>query len=231
MAMAKKNKIKFTFDLPLLCGFAIISMLLVVLDAFVLKGKLMPFIVSPTTLDFNLKNPLSYFKIIFHIFGAQTSKPGIFLWLYAIVFVVYSGQEAEKTYGTVFLGIMAVLSSVFSGVLAACFLESPISSAIPVAFLLCFLTFFANLKKNTLVLSSIIILVAVCAFDFIITGKVLVLAIDAAGGLCGSLLSFMAVPNRKPKNTKKTQASKTKTQVSYHNEGDDDTTVIGTFEL
>lgn len=227
--MAKKSKIKFTCDSALFCGFAIISMLLIVTDAFVLKGKLMPFIESPTVKDFSFTNPLSYIKIIFHILGAQTSAPGIYLWLFSIVYVVYGGKQPEETYGTVFLSVMVVLSSIFSGVLAACFLETPISTAFPVVFLLQFLAIFGNLKKNSITVSSIVLLLSICAFDVIITKNPVILAVDAAGGLCGSLISFLAVPNRKPKATKKAPA-KTQTRATYHDD-DDDTTVIGTFEL
>lgn len=229
--MAKKSKIKFTLDLPLFSLFALISMLLVVLDAFVLKGKIMPFIVSPTVKDFSFSNPLSYIKIVFHILGSQTTAPGIYLWLYGIVYVIFAGSEAEKTYGTVFLAIMLVLSSIFSGVLAACVLETPISTAFPVVFLLNFLTIFGNLKKNTLTASSLILLAAICAFDVIITKNPVILAVDAAGGLCGSLISFLAVPNKKPKASKKAPV-KTETRATYHDgDDDDDTTVIGTFNL
>lgn len=229
--MAKKTKIKFTLDLSLFSLFALISMLLVVLDAFILKGKIMPFIVSPTVKDFSFSNPLSYVKIVFHILGSQTTAPGIYLWLYGIVYLIFAGTEAEKTYGTVFLAIMVVLSSIFSGVLAACLLETPISAAFPVVFLLNFLTIFGNLKKNTITASSIIILAAICAFEVIITKSPVILAIDAAGGLCGSLISFLAVPNKKPKAQKKAPV-KSQTRATYHDgDNNDDTTIIGTFEI
>lgn len=231
MDMAKKSKIKFTFDFSLFNVFALISIFLVVFDAFILKGKIMPFIISPTVKDFSFSSPLSYIKIIFHILGAQTSAPGIYLWFFAIIFTLQAGTEFEQIYGTVFLAIMTLLSSIFSGVLSACLLETPISTALPIVFLLQFLAVFGNLKKNTVTASSIIILCCICAFDVIITKNPVILAVDAAGGLCGSLISFFAVPNKKPKATKKAPA-KTQTRATYHDgDDDDDTTVIGTFNL
>lgn len=257
--MAKK-KIKLGFkivnDGPASVIFLLVALVFALLNTFVFKDKLTSlFLSAPTAgngeLPFIVSKPLSYVRILFSIFGSYNQNS----FMIPVFLICLFGPVLEERYGSIIIGIMMIVSGVFSGVLNACFCEHMTSGASSVVFMMLFLNAFFSLSKKKLPLSFIFVVGFYIAMDLIMfhnpNGIVGVL-IEIAGGLCGSLFAFLASPKVRAQQ-KGTDLSKTKgTELSddekeayleeldnrsprnkKNNRGndDDDTTVVGTLKF
>lgn len=246
--MAKKkskSKFKFSYDAPVSLSFGIIAILLFLLDTFVLKSKLNSnWLMAPTAggeiLPFAITKPVCYVQILLHVFGGTDP----FILISNLIFIILLGPDMENRYGSVVIGIMIFVASLFSGVLNACCCKFPVSGAEPVVFMLIILDIMMHLTKKTISASSVAVVCLFVAAQLIAKNPngVIGVMITLAGGLCGSLLAFMASP--KARAAKKQQkvddriaeidgasprfANKKKNQKE---ESDSDETIVGTIKF
>lgn len=160
----KKNKLKLPFsivyDAPVTLSFVIISLLLFVFDTFILKQKLTGiFLASPTSaggnLPFELKNALSYVRFIFYAFGGSNA----IIYLSNLVFFLLLGPSVEEKYGSIVVGIMMAVSTLFAGVLNACFRPVSLQGATAIVFMMIFLNSFMTFNKKKIPLSFVVVFV------------------------------------------------------------------------
>lgn len=197
--MAKKKiNIKLTYDAPVTLTFVFISLILFVVNSFLLKGKLTEMILtSPTTregvLPFAVQDIRSYFRMIFYVFGSGTEMVSM---LCNLIFILLLGPAMEDRYGSVITGIMILISAVFSGVLNACFCQQGLTGCVCVVFMMIFLNAFLSIQKKKLPCSFLAVFVLFIFRE--VTEKnpngAIGIIVTICGGLCGSLLCFLASP-------------------------------------
>jgi len=245
--MAAKNKIKLSADPVIFIIFALITVTVYLINRYVPSLKLNTIFTTPTSvkgnLPFSFKDPLSWIRVFLYVFG--TRNLSLWILLAAVKLLL---PEQETNFGTGLISIMILLTVIFSGVLFACFTTTSFAGCEPVVFLLIILDFISFFKKKTLNLSSVLAAVFVCVFFFTSFASVkealIPFFVCFAGGLCGSLVSFITM--KKPAAKKKTASKKSKkdeaeTVVYFDNEADsprfknknnsssDDETVVGTL--
>lgn len=247
--MGKKNlKLKFEYDAPVTISFALLTLILFVLDTFAFKGKLSgQWLLTPTaaqgSLPFSFADFRSIIRLFVHVFG-YGERPVL---ICNLIFILLLGSAMEERYGSVIIGIMIFVASLFSGVLNACFCQHSVSGAEPVVFMLILLSTMMHLSRSKISASSVcVIALFVCMECFKknpngIVGVLIVLA----GGLCGSLFAFLTSPKARkakkneaamaefndansPRFSAKSSSPRSKGRRSV---SDDETTVVGTLEL
>ena len=250
----KKLKLKFVYDAPVTLTFALVALLIFVLDTFAFKGKLSSrWLLSPTAaggvLPFAFSDFTSILCLFLHVFG-YTDAPFL---VCNLIFILLLGPAMEERYGSVIIGIMIFVAALFSGVLNACFCRVPACGAEPVVFMLVLLCTMMHLSRSKISASSLaVIALFICMLVLRknLNGIVGVVII-AAGGLCGSLFAFLTSPKaRKAKkneaamaefndensprfSTKSTSKSSDKPKWGARKQSnfDDETTVVGSIEL
>lgn len=257
--MAKKKiKLNIAFDAPVTLTLSVICILLFVLNTFAFKGTLTEkLLASPTTVTgergFIPTAPLSYFRLIFYVFGAVSFSTLIT----QLIFVLLLGPSMEERYGSVVIGIMIGVSTLFSGVLNACFCNRSLVGALPVVFMLIFLNSFISFSKKKVPLSflAVFVLFIVREISEKNPNGIVGIIICIAGGLCGSLFAFLTSPKARAekKGTKGTETGTRGTDLTENekkayleeldsqsprnkknnrrNDDDDETTVIGTLKF
>lgn len=244
-----KKKI-IDFDAPVTTVFSLISILLFLLDYFVFKGSMtQTFLASPTTANgsapFSFSKAESYFRMIFYAFGAISWE----VLITNLLFVLLLGPAMEEKYGSVVIGIMMFVSSLFSGVLASCFCKTSLQGCASIIFMMIFLNSFISFSKKKLPFSFVIIFILFIVREIIVknTNGFLGMIVVIAGGLCGSLFAFLASPKAKAARKtdsgegflskaerlveKENKKTKVKKNNRHDDEDDDGTTVIGTFNI
>lgn len=252
----KKLNIKFNYQSKVINSFVIITLLLYVLDVVVFKNKLNSSILPcPTNSSGNMQ--FSYFryylKLFIYVFGA-TDKLILFT---NLLFIILLGPQMEEQYGSVMIGIMMFISAIFAGVLNACFCKEPMLGADPIIFMLIILDVLLCCKKKTINCTTfLLVIIFICVQVFRnssngAVGNIIVIA----GGLCGSLFAFLALPRvkvqrnttkvetRKPVKSSSTSTYKSRTdrimEQNAKNEkqskkkapSDDDATIVGTLRF
>ena len=220
------------------------------LDFFVFKGKSLSTIFScpgaKTVPPFDFKNPLEYFRLIFHIFGSYDVKS----FLINLLILLFIGQEMEARFGHPLLIIMILLSSLVAGVANISFGSNLIFGLQPVAFLLLFLNISVFIIEGEWKISKILVF---AAYTFFVVHSVFDTHAQYAqsatsfvswilGGIFSGALGFLVSPkksNAKPvqKVREKSKAKKTVTEKKSRRKIkeakiDDDVpteTVIGTL--
>lgn len=251
--MAKKKlKLKFHYDSPVMLSFAFITLIIFVLDTFALKGKLKEmWLVTPTAaggqFPFAFSDFRSILRLFVHVFGYSQNE----ILICNLIFILLLGPQMEERYGSVIIGIMIFVSSLFSGVLNACFCKNAVCGAEPVVFMLILLWTMMQLSRSKISASAIAVIalfIAMLIFRKNPNGVVGV-AVIAAGGLCGSLFAFLTSPkaHKAKKNEaalaefndeasprfslKSTGAKKSAPERSKKSNLDEETTVVGSIEL
>ncbi|MCQ2593395.1 MAG: rhomboid family intramembrane serine protease [Treponema sp.] len=198
--MAKKKtkfKLKLIYDSPVTVTFALTALILFLLDSFVLKEKLGgTFLLSPTLADgnmpFSFSNPKSYVQLICYVFGYASQVS----FLTNMIFLLLIGPRMEELYGSVVIGIMMFVASLFSGVLTASCCKNSIKGTASIVLMLILLEVFMQFSKKKLQVSSILLIVLFVTSE--ILGKnpngFIGILITFAGGLCGSLFAFLTSP-------------------------------------
>ena len=243
-----KTKYKIEFESIILCVIALAALLVFFSNKFLPNLNVMQFFTAPTTskgpYPFSFSDPTSYFRIFLHIFGSvDFFKCSLYLCLYTFI------PNAERDYGTIPLVLMIALSAVFSGVLSACFSVNPVSGIDPVIFLLFFLNIFANLSKKKIPVLQFAVLALLLAIKLAVPEKpdYIAVLIQMAGGLCGSLVSFLTVPKTGKKSKSVSRKKDTEMKPArfewFNNESESprfknnseinsgETTVVGTIDL
>ncbi len=207
--MAKKKiKLKFVYDAPVTITFALIALLIFILDTFAFKGSFSgQWLLTPTAeggvLPFAFSDFRSIARLFLHVFGY--TDPAVLVC--NLIFILLLGPSMEERYGSVIIGIMIFVSALFSGVLSACFCRVPACGAEPVVFMLVLLCTMMHLSRSKVSASSLAVIVLfIC---MLVLRKnlngVIGVVIVAAGGLCGSLFAFLTSP--KARKAKKSEAA------------------------
>ena len=216
-----KSKKTITFEPVIFLVISIITISVFIINKFFPNLNLSPLFKSVTSSSgpepFNFKEPILFLRFFLYIFGTDSLSSWIMLTLLYLLL-----PEAENNYGTLLTLLMMILSTVFSGVLFACFGTVPFSGCTPIVFLLMSLRIISELKKKLIPLGDItglIFFMISFVFDKNNIKEVIIsMFICLAGGLAGSLVSFITV--------KKSSEKKKKTH--YNN---NDETIIGSIEL
>lgn len=238
--MAKKSFLRFTFDSPVTIVLAVVSAVLLVLDTFVFKG-IMDFLTCPaskafgTASAFNFASPLDYLKIILHIFGSA----GWTSFFTGVLLLLAFGPVLEERYGSVMVSLMLVTAAVVNGVLTACLSAVPSVGLESLVFTMLFLTLINAFTKKVFPLSSVLILAAAISYDCYMLSLsvkdiqiVAAVGIDAASGLCASLLAYMVAPKKKAsRSSSKETVREEKTFYRKPASSSSDETVVGEISL
>lgn len=237
----KKIKIKFSYDSPVSLSFAIITVLIFVLNSFVLKGKLTPFFTAPTAaggaFPFKFNEIASYLRLVFFQFGYNDLS----LLFADLIIILLLGQILEERYGSLIVGLMMFFSSLFSGVLNACFYNNSLFGAGSIVMMMIFLNALTSIsKKKVSILSLVTIALLICREVFSKSNGLIGFLIVLAGGVCGSMFAFLASPKARAAN-KKSKGEKSREQIledldsqspRFKSKGsDDETVVIGSIDL
>lgn len=194
-----KKKINIDLDAPATVMFALVSLILFALDSFVFKGKLASsFMSSPAASGdfvFTAGKVSSYFRLILYAFGAVSWE----VLITNLVFILLLGPAMEERYGTVIIGIMMIVSTLFSGVLNACFCKESMQGCTAIVFMMIFLNSFLSFSKKKIPLSFVLVFILFIVREVFVKNPngVVGIIIGIAGGLCGSLFAFLASPKAK----------------------------------
>lgn len=192
--------LKLIYDAPATLSFAFICVVLFAADSFIFKGNLtLHYLTSPTAAKgaspFVASSVLSYLKLIIYAFGASSFS----VLTCNMIFVLLLGPAMEERYGTVVIAIMLVVSVLFSGVLNACFSKMSLVGCSSVIFMMIFLNSFVSLSKKKIPVSFLFVFVLFILREIFDTGSsnIVMIIINVAGGLCGSLFAFLTSPKAK----------------------------------
>ena len=204
--MAKKKfkiDLKVAYDAPVTLTFVIVSAIIFLLNILLAKsgkaGGLEKIFASPTSqagvLPFIVKQPVSYLRLLFYIFGAAAGWASLLFT--NLILIMLLGPAMEERYGSVIIGIMIFVSALFSGVLNACFCENCLVGAVPVVSMMIFLNAFMSFSKKKFPLSFAAVMVLFVLLQIFSGTEVVQIIICIAGGLCGSLFAFLTSPKVK----------------------------------
>lgn len=254
-----KSKIPVSYDAPVTLTFVLASIVFFLLSSYVpfFKDNLSGWIlISPTKagdLIFNVKSPLSYIRMIFYVFGSTENQLTFFS---SLIFILLLGPAMEERYGSVIIGIMMGISTLFSGVLNTCFCDNGLTGCTCIVFMMIFLNAFLSMQKKKIPASFIVLFIL-----FIVRGLMennpngsVGIIINICGGLCGSLFAFLTSPKvraskKQAKNgeggllnkaeqaafleelDKKSPRFMKKNKKKDSKDDDDDATVVGTLKF
>lgn len=246
-----KLNIKFAFDAPVTLFFVLISLVLFILNTFAFKGSMTKAILaSPTSLNGKLpflpSDFSSYLRLLCYVFGAKS----VSVLFSNLILILILGPAMEDRYGSVVIGIMMIVASVFSGVLNACFASESLEGAIAVIFMLIFLNSFMSFSKKKVPVSFLAVFVLFVLNECFNKNlnEIIGVLIAVAGGLCGSLFAFLTSPKAKAeKKASKGGLLNKAEKVAYleeldsqsprnknnrrNDDDDDETTVVGTLKF
>ena len=202
--MAKKNlSSKILIDSYVSIAFVAISLIILLCDLFLSKGKIAAFLASPVLApenninQFNVTSIKSYFQMIFYVFAPSDVN----VLIPSLIFIMLLGPTLEDRYGITVIGVMIFICALFSGVLNACFCKNSLTGPSCIVYMMIFLNIFFSLIKKKIPLSFVIIFILLIVKDVLSDGGLITLIINICGGLCGSLIAFLASP--KVRATKK----------------------------
>lgn len=208
MRKKSQNKIKVTYNAPVTLTFAILCVLILILDKFA-GNKIIPVAFTScggksSPLPFDFSSPFDYLRLILHIFGNAN-------WSQLIsnfAFILLLGPMIEEKYGSAILILMMSITSLVSGVLNACFGTDVLTGASDIVFMMILLVAFNSFSKNEIPLSFILVLVLYIGreiaglFGGNETDRTNFSALaNIAGGICGSLFAFLATPKASARKT------------------------------
>ena len=202
--MAKKNlSSKILIDSYVSIAFVAISLIILLCDLFLSKGKIAAFLASPVLApenninQFNVTSIKSYFQMIFYVFAPSDVN----VLIPSLIFIMLLGPTLEDRYGITVIGVMIFICALFSGVLNACFCKNSLTGPSCIVYMMIFLNIFFSLIKKKIPLSFVIIFILLIVKDVLSDSGLITLIINICGGLCGSLIAFLASP--KVRATKK----------------------------
>ena len=139
---------------------------------------------------------------------------------------------------------MMLVTSLVTGVLNACFSPLPMLGSSDIAFMMILLTSFTSISKNEIPLSFILILILYVGRELFArpSDQNIATLAHIAGGLCGSMFAFLAMPkaaSRKNGTAQKKQDDRNKSSDEGSSRTvknkpapeEDDSTVVGSIEL
>ncbi|MBQ8678699.1 MAG: rhomboid family intramembrane serine protease [Treponema sp.] len=242
-----KKKLKVTYNAPVTLTFAIICLVILLMNDFLLGKHLIPAIFTAparigTEGGFNYKSFLDYLRLFFHIFGHTD-------WNHLLgnfSFVLLLGPLMEERYGSKMVALMFVVTAFVTGVINVCLIPHPLLGASGIVFMLIILASITTLDKNVIPLSFIFVVAIYLGRELINAPKTENISTVAhiAGGLCGSMFGFLVAPKAKrnakkeektlsERNSGKSEEKKERPSLFNRREQprEEDTTVVGTLEI
>lgn len=134
----------------IILSFFFISLLVLILNRLT-KGKSNDLLFS--TYRSNPFNPLTYLRLITHIFGHANWQHFTHNFLYILLI----GPMIEEKYGSINLLIMIATTSLIIGIINSIFTKNKILGASSITFMLIFLSSFVNFSLNKIPLTFILI--------------------------------------------------------------------------
>lgn len=237
-----KKKFRVTYNAPVTLTFAIMCVVILLLNDFLLGKHLIPAIfTAPGRIGsnggFNYKSGLDYFRLFLHILGHTD-------WNHLLgnfAFILLLGPLMEERYGSKMVLLMFVVTAFVTGVINVCLIPRPLLGASGVVFMLIILASITTLDKNVIPLTFIFVVAIYLGRELINAPKAENISTVAhiAGGLCGSMFGFMVAPKAK-RSSKKDKEEKTVTDEENKKPSffkrrsepkEEDSTVVGTLEI
>lgn len=238
-----KKKLRVTYNAPVTLTFAILCVVILLFDSFLLGKHLIPALFTApgrigSKAGFNYKSVLDYFRLFLHIFGHTD-------WNHLLgnfAFIILLGPLMEERYGSKMVLLMFVVTAFVTGVINVCLIPHPLLGASGIVFMLIILASITTLDKNVIPLSFIFVVAIYLGRELINVPKSENISTVAhiAGGLCGSMFGFMVAPKAKRTSKKAreekisaAEEKKNRSEVFNRQSGpkEDDSTVIGTLEI
>ena len=236
-----KKKFRITYNAPVTLTFAILCVLILLINDFLLGKHLIPALFTApgrigSECGFNYKSGLDYFRLFLHIFGHSD-------WNHLLgnfSFILLLGPLMEERYGSYMVALMIVVTAFVTGVINVCLIPHPLLGASGIVFMLIVLASITTLDKNVIPLSFIFVVAIYLGRELLGGPKSENIATVAhiAGGLCGSMFGFMVAPKAKRGGRK--NAGKTDINIEENEKNDrfekssadgKNETIVGTLEI
>jgi len=216
-----KKKLRVTYNAPVTLTFAILSLVILLLDNYLLGKHLVPAIFTvPSRIGsengFNYKSLLDYIRLFTHVLGHSD-------WNHLLgnfSFLLLLGPLMEERYGSRMVLLMLAVTAFVTGVINVCLIPHPLLGASGIVFMLIILASITTLDKHEIPLSFIFVVAIYLGRELINAPKTENISTVAhiAGGLCGSLFGFMVAPKAKRKAKKEEGVQLQKSQPSNKND-------------
>jgi membrane associated rhomboid family serine protease len=231
-----KKRWKITYNAPVSLTFALLCVVILLLNDFLLGKHLIPAIFTApgsakSASPFNWQSPVDYIRLFTHVFGHSD-------WNHLIgnlSFILLLGPLMEERYGSPAIALMMTVTAFVTGVLNACAIPSSLLGASGIAFMLIVLSSLSTIEKNVIPVSFILVLAIYMTREFLHASKMDNIATFAhiAGGLCGSLFGFMVAPKKRTTSAakKEKESAPQSPAPSRTASKSDDSTIVGTLHL
>ncbi|MCR4940361.1 MAG: rhomboid family intramembrane serine protease [Treponemataceae bacterium] len=141
---------------------------------------------------FNWKDPVHYIRLFMHVFGHtdwnQLSGN--------LAFILLLGPALEDKFGSGLLALMITITAFVTGIINVCFIPSLLMGASGTVFMMILLSSYTTIDKTKIPLTFILVCLTYIGKEFLSQGGEGVSAVTTvahiAGGICGSILGFMA---------------------------------------
>jgi len=172
-----------SYNSRVILSFFFISLIALILK-YITKGKSNDVLFS--SYKSSLLNPLTYVRLITHVFGHANWNHFMNNFLYILLI----GPMIEEKYGSINLIIMIVVTAVITGVLNSLFTNKKILGASGIVFMFIILSSFVNIESGKVPITLILI----CIFyviNEVISGIVKKDDISHMGHLIGAICGFI----------------------------------------
>jgi len=177
---------KIQYNSPVVLTFTFISLLALILSFFT-KGYTNRILFS--VYRSSPKDILSYVRVFTHVIGHANFNH----FINNFMFILILGPMIEEKYGSKNLVIMIIITAFITGILNIMLFSNALLGASGVVFMLIVLSSFANMEKNKIPLTFIMVLIFFIGKE-IYSGIILKDNISQIthiiGGLCGSVFGY-----------------------------------------
>ena len=180
---------KITYNAPIVLTYTLICSVLMLLDNILGQGSVMQYFSVGGTL--HLQEPAFYFSLISHVFGHSN-------WEHLVgnfSFILLLGPILEEKYGSRTMGFMVLITAVFTGFLNILIFDTGLLGASGIVFMMILLSSFVNVKKGTIPLTFILILLLYLGREIwtaITVEDQISQFAHILGGFCGAGFGFMS---------------------------------------
>lgn len=177
---------KFHYNSPVILTFALLSLAALVLG--MLTGE------RSTRLFFSVyrSSPVSIF-FYFRLFGHVLGHAGFEHYINNFIIILLIGPMLEEKYGSKKLAVMILFTALITGIIHLLFFNTALLGASGVAFMLILLSSYVNLKRGTIPITLILVVIAFLGREIIagmITTDNISQLTHVLGGFCGGLFGF-----------------------------------------
>ena len=181
-----KAPIKITYNAPFVLTFAI-ACLVALLISGLSEGKSTIYIFSVHGSD-SFTNIMAYPRMVCHVIGHINFSH----LLGNLTIILLIGPILEEKYGTLDLGLMALLTAAITGLLHMVFFEGMLLGASGIVFMFIVLSSLVNVKRKTIPLTFILVCIIFLGNEFALSFREDSVSQFAhiLGGICGSAFGF-----------------------------------------